>query len=187
MVSAKLFVITGTSGAGKTTIANSVLSKIKNITKVITCTTRPMRKGEKDGVDYKFFTKEKFESFIRKDMLVEYANVYGNYYGSLRSDVEAIMESKKSVLLVVDIQGALTLSAKFRGAVTIFIKTPTLEVLRQRLESRGKDKPAEINKRIEIAREELASAERFNHIIVNDKLKDAVAEVKNIMLSYLKQ
>ncbi|MFA6269505.1 MAG: guanylate kinase [archaeon] len=186
MAKPKLFIITGTSGAGKTTISNAIVSKVKNITKVITCTTRPMRKGEKDGVDYRFFTKEKFESFIRKDMLVEYAKVYDNYYGSLRSDVEDAMESKKSVLLSVNVAGALTFSAKFRGAITIFIKTPTLEILRQRLEARGKNTPEEINKRIELAREELTFEKRYTHIVVNDKLKDAIDEVKQIVLSAVK-
>lgn len=181
MVKAKLFIITGPSGAGKTTIATEILKKEKNLTKVITCTTRPMRAGEKDGVDYKFFTKEEFEKFIRKDMLLERALVYENYYGSLRDDVEKIMESGKSVLFVVDVQGAMTIKAKFRGAVDIFVKTPSLDELRKRVEKRRKDSKDVIAQRMQTARDELGLESEFSYVVVNDDLKDAVSEVRKII------
>lgn len=181
MVKAKLFIITGPSGAGKTTIATEILKKEKNLTKVITCTTRPMRAGEKDGVDYKFVSKEDFEKFIRKDMLLERAIVYDNYYGSLRDDVEKIMESGKSVLFVVDIQGAMTIKAKFRGAVDIFVKTPSLDELRKRIEKRKKDSKDVIAQRMQIAREELELEGEFTHVVINDDLKKAIVEVRKII------
>ncbi|MGI6589823.1 MAG: guanylate kinase [Candidatus Iainarchaeum sp.] len=185
MAKAKLFVITGPSGAGKTTIAQEILKKDKNITKVITCTTRAMRKGEKDGVDYKFVTREEFEKFIKKDMLLEKAIVYDNYYGSLRDDVEKIMESGKSVLFVVDVQGAMTIKAKFRGAVSIFVKTPTLDELRKRIEKRKKDSKDVIAQRMQTAREELELENEFNFIVINDDLKKAILEVKKIIQNAL--
>ena len=181
MVKAKLFILTGPSGAGKTTIAKEILKKEKNLTKVITCTTRPIRKGEKDGVDYKFFTKEEFEKFIRKDMLLERAIVYENYYGSLRDDVEKIMESGKSVLFVIDVQGAMTIKAKFRGAVDIFIKTPSLDILRQRVEKRKKDSKEVIGQRMQSARDELKLESEFGFVVINDDLKEAVKEVQKII------
>lgn len=181
MVKAKLFIITGPSGAGKTTIAEEILKKEKNITKVITCTTRKIRKGEKDGVDYKFVTREEFEKFIKKDMLLEKAIVYENYYGSLRDDVEKIMESGKSVLFVVDVQGAMTIKAKFRGAVDIFIKTPSLEELRKRIEKRKKDSKEVIGQRMQMAKEELDLENEFTYIVINDDLKDSINEVKKII------
>ena len=181
MVKAKLFILTGPSGAGKSTIADEIIKKEKNLTKVITCTTRPIRDGEKDGVDYKFFTKEEFEKFIRKDMLLERAMVYDNYYGSLRDDVEKIMESGKSVLFVVDVQGAMTIKAKFRGAVDIFIKTPDVAVLRERLEKRKKDSKEVIAQRVQSAKDELALESEFSYVVVNDDLKTAIAEARKII------
>ncbi len=181
MVKAKLFILTGPSGAGKSTIAEEVLKKEKNLTKVITCTTRAARTGEKDGVDYRFFTKEEFEKFIRKDMLLERATVYDNYYGSLRDDVEKIMESGKSVLFVVDVQGAMTIKAKFRGAVDIFIKTPSPDDLRKRLEKRKKDSKDVIARRLQTARDELALESEFTYVVVNDDLKVAIGEVRKII------
>jgi guanylate kinase len=181
MPKAKLFILTGPSGAGKTTIAEDILKKEKNITKVITCTTRPIRAGEKDGVDYKFVTKEDFEKFIRKDMLLERAIVYDNYYGSLRDDVESIMESGKSVLFVVDVQGAMTIKAKFRGAVDIFIKTPKVEDLRTRIEKRKKDSKDVIAQRVQTAKDELKLEGEFTHVVINDDLKKAISEVRKII------
>jgi len=183
MVKAKLFILTGPSGAGKSTIAEEIIKKEKNLTKVITCTTRPMRAGEKDGVDYRFFSKEEFEKFIRKDMLLERAMVYDNHYGSLRDDVEKIMESGKSVLFVVDVQGAMTIKAKFRGAVDIFIKTPDIGILRDRLEKRKKDSKEVIAQRLQSAKDELALESEFNYVVVNDDLKTAISEVRKIIES----
>ena len=181
MVKAKLFILTGPSGAGKSTIAEEIIKKEKNLTKVITCTTRPIRSGEKDGVDYRFVSKEDFEKFIRKDMLLERATVYENYYGSLRDDVEKIMESGKSVLFVIDVQGAMTIKAKFRGAVDIFIKTPNIGVLRERLEKRKKDTKDVIAQRLQSANDELALENEFSYVVVNDNLKDAISEVRKII------
>jgi len=181
MVKAKLFILTGPSGAGKSTIADEIIKKEKNLTKVITCTTRPIRTGEKDGVDYRFVTKEEFEKFIRKDMLLERATVYENYYGSLRDDVEKIMESGKSVLFVIDVQGAMTIKAKFRGAVAIFIKTPTVGDLRERLEKRKKDSKDVIAQRVQSAKDELALESEFSYVVINDDLKTAISEVRKII------
>ena len=183
MVKAKLFILTGPSGAGKSTIAEEILKKEKNLTKVITCTTRSIRDGEKDGIDYRFVSKEEFEKFIRKDMLLERATVYDYYYGSLRDDVEKIMESGKSVLFVVDVQGAMTIKAKFRGAVDIFIKTPNISVLRERLEKRKKDSKDVIAQRVQSASGELALESEFSYVVVNDDLKVAISEVRKIIES----
>lgn len=183
MVKAKLFILTGPSGAGKSTIAEEILKKEKNLTKVITCTTRSIRDGEKDGVDYRFVSKEDFEKFIRKDMLLERATVYDYYYGSLRDDVEKIMESGKSVLFVVDVQGAMTIKAKFRGAVDIFIKTHNIGVLRERLEKRKKDSKDVIAQRVQSASGELALESEFSYVVVNDDLKTAISEVRKIIES----
>jgi guanylate kinase len=177
----KLFVITGSSGAGKTTIAKSVLAKLRILKRVITCTTRAPRAGEKNGIDYRFFSKNGFQELLKKNAFLEHAVVYENYYGSLKKDADKIINSGKSVLFVVDVQGAKTIKEKFPSAVTIFIKPPAFEALKKRLESRSKDSKEIIEGRLRIAEEELSHADEFDYSVVNDDLNEAISETKRII------
>ncbi|MCX6801129.1 MAG: guanylate kinase [Candidatus Diapherotrites archaeon] len=177
----KLFVITGSSGVGKTTIARSVLAKLRILKRVVTCTTRPSRAGEKNGVDYRFFSKSGFQELLKKNAFLEHAVVYENYYGSLKKDADKIINSGKSVLFVVDVQGAKTIKEKFPSAVTIFIKPPAFEALRKRLENRSKDSKEIIEGRLRIAEEELSRADEFDYSVVNDDLNEAISETKRII------
>ena len=181
----KVFVFTGPSGAGKTTIANIILKEMNFFKKIVTYTTRKIREGEIDGVSYNFVSKKKFEEFLKKDLLLEYATVYDNYYGSLRKDVEKVISTGKSVMFVVDVQGALTIKKKFSAAITVFIKTPSLEVLRVRLEKRAKDSKEVIEKRMKTAEEELKIEDKFDYIIVNDELDRAVKEMNDLIYKSL--
>ena len=183
----KLIVFTGTSGSGKTTIAAAILAQLPFFKRVVTCTTRAMRPGEINDIDYHFISKEKFEQLVKQDAFLEHANVYGNYSGPLKSEVEGILAEGKSVLLVVDVQGALTIKSKFPACVTIFFKTPTLEILRERLAKRGTDSKEVIDNRMKVAQGELELEKKFDFSIVNDDLKTAIKETKEIILSNLKK
>jgi guanylate kinase len=179
----RVFIITGPSGSGKSTIADKILKEFSWLGKVITCTTRKKRVGEKNGVDYLFFSRKKFEELLKKGAFVEHAVVYNEYYGSLKSEVEKVISSGRSVLFVVDVQGAFTVSKVFPGAVSIFVKAPSLAVLRERLVGRGKDSLDKINERLKIAEKELGFEDKFGFVLVNDKLDIAVEEAKRIFLS----
>ena len=181
----KLFVFTGTSGAGKTTIAQAILHEFDFFKRIVTCTTRPMRDGEKDGVDYHFLSKEKFLDYLAHGALLEHATVYGNYYGSLKEEVEEVINSGKSVLLVLDVQGALTIQSNFPAAEIIFIKTPSLTILKKRLILRGTDKMDVIDTRIKEATAELKLESKFSRILVNDDLQKAISEMKKLILQGL--
>jgi guanylate kinase len=181
-----LFVFTGTSGSGKTTLMSYVLKDLPFCKRIVTCTTRAPRAGEKHGVDYYFISKEKFEEYIKKGALLEYAVVYGNYYGSLRSEVEELINYGKSVIVCVDVQGAKTMKKVFPSSVVIFIKAPSLEVLKKRLEARGKDSPQVIETRLNTAKKELKLENDFDYLVVNDALKSSVDDVKKIIADLLK-
>jgi guanylate kinase len=178
----RIFVISGLSGAGKTTIASNLLKQIPTLKKVITCTTRSPREGEINGQDYNFVSKEEFEKFISNNKLIEYAKVYDNYYGSLKSDLNNLIKKEKDVLFVVDVQGALTLKTLISESKLIFIDVP-LEEIKKRLEKRGKDSREVIEKRLQIAKEELTYKNKFDFVVENIDLKKAIDEVKEIILS----
>lgn len=178
----KIFVITGTSGSGKSTLASAVLEDYEmNIAKVTTCTTRDPRGEERNGIDYNFLSRAEFENFIEKDALFEHAEVYGNYYGSLRKDVNALLDSGKNVLFVIDVQGAETLENINKEIVTIFVRTPSILELRKRIEKRAEDSVEKIEQRLSIAKKEEEKAPLFDYIIINDILDTAITELKSII------
>jgi guanylate kinase len=176
----KVFVISGHSGAGKTTIAYEVLEKMSSVKKVVTCTTRKIRDNEKDGVDYNFVSKEVFEQWIKKDKLIEYEKYAGNYYGSLKEDVDKIIKSKKNPMFVVETKGALTFKEKFDNSVLIFIKAPSLIELSTRLKGRGENDEL-IQKRLAEVSDELVREKEFDFVVINDSLKKTVEEVINLI------
>lgn len=178
-----LFIFTGPSGAGKTTILESVLSSSKKCVKVTTCTTRAPREGEKDGKDYNFFSKEKFLDLLKKNSFFEHALVYGNYYGSLKSDIENVLASGKNVLMSVDVQGAVTIKKNYPSSKIIFISPPSIDALRKRIENRGKDSKEVVEKRIAVAKSEMEYEKEFDFVVVNDVLKKAIIDAKNIVES----
>jgi guanylate kinase len=178
----KIFVVTGTSGSGKTTLAEKILKDSKlNISKIVTCTTRPPRGREQNGVHYNFLSRNEFEQKIFENKFFEYAEVYGNYYGSLKIEVNKLIESGKNVLFVVDVQGAETLKKNYSEIITIFIKTPSISELKIRLEKRAEDSIERINERIAIAEQEEKKSILFDYVIINDNLDLAVNQLKEII------
>ena len=175
-----LILISAPSGAGKTTLCDLLLEVLPDLTRAITCTTRPPRPGEIDGVDYHFFTAEEFLKRLHAGNFLEHATVYGNSYGILKSELLGKLRAGKDVLLNVDVQGAATIREQAatepelkRALVTIFLTPPSVAVLEQRLKKRGADAEAVIQKRLAVARQEIAQWKNFDYLLVSgDKPED---------------
>ena len=176
-----LFVIVAPSGAGKTTLVDALLKREPNVHLSPSWTTRAPRPGEKDGVDYYFVTRQKFEQMIAANEFLEYADVYGNYYGTSRKWIEGELAGDHDVLLEIDWQGAQQLRRLFPHMVGIFILPPSLDELRKRLKSRGKDSPEAIEKRMASARHEISHVLEFEYIIVNENFEVALADLIGVV------
>ena len=172
-----LFVVVAPSGAGKTTLVDALLKREPNIRLSPSYTTRAPREGEKDGVDYFFVSRAKFEEMIAAGEFLEHADVYGNYYGTSRKWIERELAGDHDVLLEIDWQGAQQVRRLFPHMVGVFILPPSLEELRKRLKSRGKDSPETIEKRMASARDEISHVLEFEYIIVNENFEAALADL----------
>ena len=179
-----LFIISAPSGAGKTTIAKAVLQKFKDMCYSISYTTRKPRAEERDGVDYHFVSKQDFKNGIKKARWAEWAEVYGNYYGTSAEFIEEKLLSGCDILLDIDVQGTLQILKHHPDSVTVFILPPSINALRKRLEIRGSDSQAVIEKRLINAKKEMAQKKMYRHIIVNDELSAAIDEICAIFNKY---
>jgi guanylate kinase len=177
-----LFVITGPSGCGKSTLVKHVLDSVKNIDFSISHTTRKKRESEVEEEDYYFVTKEKFKEMIEEDMFAEWAVVHGDYYGTSRREIEK-KSTLKDLLLDIDVQGAEQIKERHKKAVFVFVLPPGFKALKKRLEKRGQDSAASIKKRLEVAKKEIRYYPIFDYIIINDKLDEAVEELKSVVIS----
>ena len=179
-----IFIISAPSGAGKTTLRKAALAAFADMRYSVSFTTRPPRPGEENGRDYVFVTVPEFEAGIRSGRWAEWARVHGNYYGTCADVLSQSLSSGCDILLDIDVQGARQICTRFPESVTIFIMPPSLEVLRQRLVSRGTDRPEVIALRIENAGREMAQRDVYRHVIVNDDLEAAITELIRIIDSY---
>lgn len=179
-----LFIISAPSGAGKTTLAKAVLKQFTDMLYSISYTTRKPRAEERDGVDYHFISKQDFKKGIKKGRWAEWAEVYENYYGTSAEFIEKSLSSGCDILLDIDVQGTLQILKHYPDSVTIFILPPSMNALRKRLEMRGSDSKAVIEKRLENAKKEMAQKGFYRHIIVNDKLPWAIEEISAIFKKY---
>lgn len=180
-VASKLFVVSGPSGAGKGTLVARVRDLRPDLGLTVSATTRAPRKGEVDGVSYYFLTKDEFQRRVANDEFVEWAEVHGNCYGTLVSEVEKKLSSGTSLILEIDVQGALQVRKRFPDAVLVFIKPPSLEVLEQRLRDRGSESPDSLRLRMADATEELKLASRYDDVIVNDDLEHATSDLLYVL------
>lgn len=176
-----LLVISGPSGAGKGTICAAIREIYKDLEYSTSMTTRAPRNGEKEGVSYFFRTKEEFEKLIAEDAFLEYACVYENYYGTPKKYVLDKIAEGASVLLEIDIQGAMQVKECYPKGVFVYIVPPSLEILSRRIHDRGTDTEEVIAKRLAQITNELALAHRYDYIVVNDVLEDAVKKVSAII------
>lgn len=187
-MSGKAVIISAPSGAGKTTIVRHLLGIPDfRLSFSVSACTRPMRSGEVDGRDYHFLTVARFKDLIDENAFVEWEEVYkNNYYGTLKSEVERIWDLDRHVLFDVDVMGGLSLKSKFAGqALAVFIMPPSVEVLKQRLENRGTEPEDKIRNRINKASLEIKYARKFDMIVINDKLEDALKETEKLVSDFL--
>ena len=177
-----LFVLSSPSGAGKTSIARYILDKDKNIKLSVSLTTRKKRKNEKAGIDYDFISKDVFETKIKNNFFLEWATVFGNYYGTSRTKVQKTLQDGNDVLFDIDWQGTQQLSDnKDFDLVTIFILPPSKTVLEKRLNYRAQDSKIEVIKRMSQASDEISHYMEYNYIVINNNLEDASNQVLSIL------
>lgn len=177
----RLFVVSGPSGVGKGTVVAEVLKRLPNLKRAVTYTTRQPRQGEVQGKDYRFVTREEFERLKEQGAFLEWAEVYGNFYGSPKHEVEQLLSRGCDVVLVLDVQGALSVKQQIPDSVLIFLEPPSLDELKRRLEARGTDPPEVIERRIAKAQWEMGQACKFDHIVLNDELEDAVSQLVKLI------
>jgi len=181
MESGQLIVITGPSGVGKGTLVKSLLKRHDQLTLSISATTRSPRAGETNGKDYFFLSRPEFETLIEAGEFLEWAEYAGNYYGTPRQAVEDKLQQGEQVVLEIEVVGARKIQQSFPEATRIFILPPSLPVLEQRLEQRGKDSPDMIAQRLDHAKKEIAAVEEFDYAIINDDLDRALRELEQII------
>jgi guanylate kinase len=178
---ARAVVITGPSGVGKGTLIRSLRERMPELQLSVSATTRHPRAGETQGVDYHFLAPEEFEQHVRDGDFVEHADYAGARYGTLRSELETRTASGAPVVLEIELQGARQVRDAMPSAVQVFIAPPSLQALRARLVGRGTDEPAQIEARLRTAEQEVAAQHEFPHVVVNDRLENAVDELAAIV------
>jgi len=179
-----LIVISGTTCAGKGTVIKHLLERNKDLYLSISYTSRPMRGCETNGVDYYFVTPEEFESKIQNNEFLEYAQVqYGCYYGTPKAEIEDKLSEGHSVILEIDVNGAKQIKEQFPETILIFILAPSMEVVKERIKARNTEDPEQIIKRFRKAYQEINEVNKYNYVVINDVLEDAVKKVEAILLS----
>lgn len=176
-----LFIVSAPSGAGKTSLVRALLADDTGVSVSVSFTTRPPRAGEREGIDYHFVERERFLAMIEAGEFLEHAEVFGNYYGTGRMEVAARLAQGSDVILEIDWQGAQQVRQAFPEAVGIFILPPSGEVLRERLNGRGKDAPAVIERRLQAAVEEISHYSEYDFIVINDHFEAALADLRAIL------
>ncbi|MES2521119.1 MAG: guanylate kinase [Gemmatimonadota bacterium] len=174
-------ILSAPSGGGKTTIARRLLERRPDLGYSVSCTTRPPRAGEVDGRDYRFISQAAFEAYREAGEFAEWAEVHGNMYGTLRSEIERVLAEGRHVLMDIDVRGARQFAAAFPETVLVFILPPSGEVLKTRLARRGSENSERLLVRLRNARAELGEVERYHYVVVNDDLERAVDQVASII------
>ena len=182
-----IFIVSAPSGAGKTTLCRLILERFPDMVYSISATTRAPRPGEQDGVDYHFLSPQDFKEKIETDRLAEWAEVHGNFYGTLRETIEKTISMGKDLLLDVDVRGASSIQTLYDSCILIFIMPPSLEILKSRLAGRGSNTPEDVARRLKNAEEEMAARGIYHHVIVNDTLERALTEFSDLIASYQKK
>ena len=176
-----LVVVSGPSGAGKGSVLNMLRQLNPNVRFSVSATTRLPREGETDGLNYFFKTTDEFEKMIKENKLVEWVRYCGNYYGT---PIKQILDNKRlgyDVILEIEVEGALNIKRKFPDSVLIFLLPPSFEELKKRIEGRGTEKPEVIAQRLEKARNELLFVDKYDYVLVNDSLQEAVEDINSIL------
>ena len=178
-----LFIVSAPSGTGKTTLVEKLVQRIPKLCMSRSYTSRTPRAGEQDGVDYNFISRARFETMIAGRQFLEWADVFGNYYGTCRDDTERCLAGGTDLVLVIDVQGAKQVRSSGAASIGIFVLPPSAEILEQRLRGRSKDAEAAIQKRLEAACREVGEFASYEYVVVNDELDAAVERLRAIVLA----
>jgi guanylate kinase len=178
-----LFIVSAPSGAGKTTLVERLVEQVPGLRMSRSYTSRAARDGEHDGVDYNFVTRPQFEEMIAGDRFLEWADVFGNLYGTCWADTERILESGHDVVLVIDVQGARKVRRRGIETTAVFVMPPSFQVLEQRLRGRSKDSEDAIQRRLQVARVEVAAFAEYDFVVINDELTAAVDRLRSIVVA----
>jgi guanylate kinase len=178
-----LFIVSAPSGTGKTTLVERLVQRVSNLRMSRSYTSRPARVGEQHGIDYNFIDRDHFETMVRDGAFLEWADVFGNYYGTGAADTEALLAAGQDVVLVIDVQGARQVRSRGIETVGIFVLPPSSVVLAQRLRGRSKDGEDQIRQRLEVACREVGEFEQYDYAVVNDELETAVNRIGAIVLA----
>lgn len=180
--SGNLIIVSGPSGAGKSVLATSVLRQMPRLRFSISFTTREPRGSERDGIEYHFVDENTFRSLIERGEFLEWAEVYGHYYGTSRRFVDDCLAGGEDVLLDVDVQGAGAIRERRKESISVFIMPPSYQVLRERLEKRSLDKDYVIEQRLQIACREISQYSKYDYLVINDDLENSIQELRAIVL-----
>jgi len=178
-----LFIVSAPSGAGKTTLVERLVEQTPQLRMSRSYTSRTARQGETDGVDYNFITRSAFESMAAAGEFLEWADVFGNLYGTRAADTDRLLDAGDDVVLVIDVQGARKIKDRGIRATTVFVMPPSAEVLEQRLRGRSKDSESAIQCRLEVSRSEVAAFTEYDYIVINDELTAAVDRLRSIVIA----
>jgi guanylate kinase len=178
-----LFVVSAPSGTGKTTIVERLVQLVPDLRLSRSYTSRTARLGETNGVDYNFITRTRFEEMVAADAFLEWADVFGNLYGTCAVDAEQELTGGRDLVLVIDVQGARTVRARGIPTIGVFVLPPSFEVLEERLRRRSKDSEADIRRRLATARAEVAAVSEYDYVVVNDELEACVDRLRAIVLA----
>ena len=178
-----LFIVSAPSGAGKTTLVERLVEQVPRLRMSRSYTSRPARDGETDGVDYNFVPRERFEAMIAAGEFLECAEVFGNLYGTCAADTERLLAAGIDVVLVIDVQGARLVRSRGIETTAIFVMPPSMAILEQRLRGRSKDSVEAIQRRLQVARAEVAAFVDYEFVVVNDELTAAVDRLRSIVIA----
>ncbi len=176
-----LYVISGPSGSGKSSLAKRALAEIPNLQFSVSHTTRPPRPGEQDSVEYFFVSPDKFQEMVREGAFMEHACVFGHHYGTSEAYVETLREAGTDVLMDIDVQGARQVRKAHPEALSVFVFPPSLEVLTLRLKGRNLDDESVITRRLSVAKEEINSYRSYQYVIINEDYEESVSELKAVI------
>ncbi len=180
-MSGLLLVVSGPSGVGKSTVCRYLVNSLPEVEVSVSMTTRPPREGEKEGINYYFVSEGDFKSRIKTGFFLEWAKIYGNFYGTPLDKVEKRLQQGKDVILEIDVQGALQVRNKYPSAVLVFVAPPSFEELTRRIVGRGTEKEKLVEERLEVARDELKAYQSYDYMVINDDLETSAGKIKSIL------
>jgi guanylate kinase len=178
-----LFIVSAPSGTGKTTLVERLVKITPNLRMSRSYTSRAAREGERDGVDYNFITRAEFERMARENEFLEWADIYGNYYGTAAADTEQLLTGGEDVVLVIDVQGARQVRSRGLENIGVFVLPPSADALEQRLRGRSKDTEEQIRRRLDVACREVTDVALYEYVVINDELEPCVDRMKAIVVA----